>query len=176
MLMPWATAKPLNSFLNSGSTLKFNDFPLSLSAALSSPGCSVCLLANGHPLTRRPPPPGRTDGAGFTDFGLSCNLESQKYRIKERVARCHVQTSLLKTRAHGSIQCEQKRNKDQALTVALIVTKPPVGPLRPSAIADPAKVKGLRGLAAGVSRPSRNAAIALETRSTADLTASSIWT
>ena len=50
MVMPWDAAKPLNSFLNSRSTLKFSDFALSI--PLPSSPSSVCRLANGHPLAQ----------------------------------------------------------------------------------------------------------------------------
>lgn len=75
MLIPCATAKPLNSFLKSELTLKLSDFSFSLSAVASA---SVRLLANGHPLEQRPPLPGHMDISRNTDFCLSYNLESQK--------------------------------------------------------------------------------------------------
>lgn len=56
MLIPSDTAKPLNSFLNSGLTLKLSD-SFSLSGALLSLVLSVRLLAKVASMARRLPPP-----------------------------------------------------------------------------------------------------------------------
>lgn len=56
MLIPSDTAKPLNSFLNSGLTLKLSD-SLSLTGALFWLVLSVRLLAKAAPMPRRLPPP-----------------------------------------------------------------------------------------------------------------------
>lgn len=51
MLIPWDTANPLNSFLNSGLILKLSD-SFSLSGALYPPSPSACLLVKARPLRR----------------------------------------------------------------------------------------------------------------------------
>lgn len=59
MLIPWETAKPLNSFLNWGLTLKLSD-SLSLSSTLLLLLLSVRLLAKATPLGVATIRPGRT--------------------------------------------------------------------------------------------------------------------
>ncbi len=82
MLIPSDTAKPLNSFLNSGLTLKLSD-SLSLSSALLSLLLSVRLLAKAAPFGAATVTPGRATRRNDTDFCLSCNPESQKSAYPE---------------------------------------------------------------------------------------------
>lgn len=77
MLIPWDTAKPLNSFLKSGVTLKLSD-SFSLSSAPLSLLLSVRLLAKAAPFGAATTTSGRATRLNDTDFCLSCNPESQK--------------------------------------------------------------------------------------------------
>lgn len=77
MLIPCDTANPLNSFLNSGLTLKLSD-SFSLSGTLLSLLPSLRLLIKAIPLGATATVPGRANLRKDTDFCLSCNPESQK--------------------------------------------------------------------------------------------------
>jgi len=77
MLIPSETAKPLNSFLNSGLTLKLSD-SLSLSGALLSLLCSLRLLAKAVPFGANDRCPCHAESGNDTDLCLSCNPESHK--------------------------------------------------------------------------------------------------
>ena len=79
MLIPSDTANPLNSLLNSGLTLKLSD-SLPLTGKLLSPLPSIRLLAKTILLACRPVLDGHVNRRKHTDFCLSCNPESQKYR------------------------------------------------------------------------------------------------
>ena len=83
MLIPSDTAKPLNSLLNSGLTLKLSD-SLPLTGKLLSMLPSIRLLAKAILRARRPLLHGHANLHKYTDFCLSCNPESQKYRIRGR--------------------------------------------------------------------------------------------
>jgi len=82
MLIPCATANPLNSFLNSGLTLKLSDVPLSGSVWFPSSGALIRLLGTRYPLTRR------TDSVrspwARPEFLISGFLASRKDRNAER--------------------------------------------------------------------------------------------
>jgi hypothetical protein len=76
MLIPSDTAKPLNSFLNSGLTLK-------LSESFSGVLLSLRLLAKAVPLWRDDHPAWSRESGNDTDFCLSCNPESRKSACPE---------------------------------------------------------------------------------------------
>lgn len=76
MLIPSETAKPLNSFLNWGLTLKLSD-SFSLSSTLLSLLPSVRLLAKTAPFGATTIAPSRAIRHKDTDFCLSCNPERQ---------------------------------------------------------------------------------------------------
>lgn len=77
MLIPSDTAKPLNSLLNSGLTLKLSD-SLPLSSTLLSLLPLMRLLDKAIPLARRPLLHGHDKLHKYTDFCRSCNPESQR--------------------------------------------------------------------------------------------------